>query len=61
MTYKQLANRLLWTVVASIGGGLSAPVIFDFSVWKGLASGAMISAVNVLTLFARQKLAEGDA
>lgn len=60
MTYRQLLNRLIWTAVASVGGGLSAPVVFDFAVWKGLASGAMVSVVNVLTLFARQKLAEGE-
>lgn len=46
-------QRTLWSAIAAALGGLSAPTLFDYAVWKGAATAALITIIGSLSIYAR--------
>lgn len=57
MNLRDTAERLFWTVVAAVVGGLSGAALFDFDAWKGAASAGLTAVANFVTILARSRLA----
>lgn len=53
---KVLLNKLMWTVIQSVGGSLSGAAIFGVAAWKAAALAGCTSAIAYLTLEARRRL-----
>lgn len=58
MSLQDLGNRLLWTVVAAVGAAAPVAALLDVSAWKAAVFAGATSAINLVTLVARRKLAE---
>lgn len=56
MKFRDIAERLVWTVVAAFLGGLSVSGIIDITALDAAIASAGAAAVNFLTLVARSRL-----
>lgn len=54
--FRDTAERLVWTVVAAMGGALAAGPIINISTLDAAKVAGLAAAVNFLTIVARKRL-----
>ena len=56
MKIRDLLERVLWTGVAGVGGGLVGAPLLDYATWKGAVVGGLTAVINAVSVIARWRL-----
>lgn len=56
MKIPQVLERIVWTFVAAVGGGLLGGPLLGVSAWQAAGVAGLAAAVNTVTIYARKRL-----
>lgn len=56
MKIRDAAERVFWSGVSGVLGGITMTSLFNVATWKGAAAGGLTAVINAVLVYARARL-----